>query len=118
VPAGAVVYEGGRAHVWVERPDGAIEARGVLGPVGRKIQDALSPLAARSMNRLPRVTTRSPGLRPCTALRQRVLVLLLFAGLLAVGYGSFRMLNIEAYPDPSTRWRRANSITAFIVGAR
>ncbi|WP_298963301.1 CusA/CzcA family heavy metal efflux RND transporter [uncultured Methylobacterium sp.] len=34
------------------------------------------------------------------ALRQRVLVLLLFAGLLAVGYGSFRMLNIEAYPDP------------------
>ncbi|WP_298963304.1 efflux RND transporter periplasmic adaptor subunit [uncultured Methylobacterium sp.] len=29
VPAGAVVYEGGRAHVWVERPDGAIEARGV-----------------------------------------------------------------------------------------
>ncbi|RVU21081.1 efflux RND transporter permease subunit [Methylobacterium oryzihabitans] len=34
------------------------------------------------------------------ALRQRVLVLLLFAGLLAVGYGSFRILNIEAYPDP------------------
>ncbi|GJD51190.1 Cobalt-zinc-cadmium resistance protein CzcA [Methylobacterium crusticola] len=34
------------------------------------------------------------------ALRQRVLVVLLFAAVLAIGYGSFRQLNIEAYPDP------------------
>ncbi|MCJ2047776.1 efflux RND transporter periplasmic adaptor subunit [Methylobacterium sp. J-078] len=27
VPAAAIVYEGARAHVWVARPDGAIEAR-------------------------------------------------------------------------------------------
>ena len=29
VPSAAVVYEGDRAHVWVSRPDGAIEARDV-----------------------------------------------------------------------------------------
>ncbi|MCF4126053.1 efflux RND transporter permease subunit [Methylobacterium sp. SyP6R] len=34
------------------------------------------------------------------ALRQRVLVLLLFLAMLAIGYASFMQLNIEAYPDP------------------
>lgn len=29
VPTGAIVYEGARAHVWVARPDGAIEARDI-----------------------------------------------------------------------------------------
>jgi heavy metal efflux system protein len=35
-----------------------------------------------------------------TVLRQRVLVLVLFLGLLASGLVSFFLLNIEAYPDP------------------
>ncbi|TGD94648.1 efflux RND transporter permease subunit [Methylobacterium nonmethylotrophicum] len=34
------------------------------------------------------------------ALRQRVLVLLLFLATLGIGYASFQQLNIEAYPDP------------------
>ena len=34
------------------------------------------------------------------ALRQRVLVLLLFLAMLGIGYASFQQLNIEAYPDP------------------
>ena len=34
------------------------------------------------------------------ALRQRVLVLLLFLAMLGIGYASFLQLNIEAYPDP------------------
>ncbi len=34
------------------------------------------------------------------ALRQRVLVLLLFLAMLGIGYASFMQLNIEAYPDP------------------
>jgi cobalt-zinc-cadmium efflux system membrane fusion protein len=29
VPVAAIVYEGARAHVWIARPDGAIEARDV-----------------------------------------------------------------------------------------
>jgi cobalt-zinc-cadmium resistance protein CzcA len=34
------------------------------------------------------------------ALRQRVLVFLLFVVMLALGYASYTQLNIEAYPDP------------------
>ncbi|KQP83199.1 CusA/CzcA family heavy metal efflux RND transporter [Methylobacterium sp. Leaf117] len=34
------------------------------------------------------------------ALRQRVLVFLLFVAMLALGYASYTQLNIEAYPDP------------------
>src|ERR1700758_3773540 len=34
------------------------------------------------------------------ALRQRVLVLLMFIALLGAGFAAFARLNIEAYPDP------------------
>ena len=34
------------------------------------------------------------------SLRQRVLVFLMFVVMLALGYASYRQLNIEAYPDP------------------
>ena len=34
------------------------------------------------------------------ALRQRVLVFLMFLVMLALGYASYTQLNIEAYPDP------------------
>jgi len=34
------------------------------------------------------------------ALRQRVLVFLMFVAMLALGYASYTQLNIEAYPDP------------------
>ncbi|GJD51189.1 Multidrug resistance protein MdtA [Methylobacterium crusticola] len=47
VPASAVVYEGARAHVWVERPDGAIEARRVrLGLTGGGVVQVVEGLAA------------------------------------------------------------------------
>ena len=36
-----------------------------------------------------------------TCLSRRPLVLIAFAAFLAIGFGAFRAMNIEAYPDPA-----------------
>ncbi|GJE62357.1 efflux RND transporter periplasmic adaptor subunit [Methylobacterium trifolii] len=47
VPLAAVVYEGGNAHVWVARPDGAVEARDVkLGLINGDNAQVVEGLAA------------------------------------------------------------------------
>jgi len=47
VPLSAVVYEGGRTHVWVARPDGAVEARDVqLGLINADNAQVVTGLAA------------------------------------------------------------------------
>ncbi|MGC5778560.1 efflux RND transporter periplasmic adaptor subunit [Methylobacterium sp. NFXW15] len=47
VPLSAVVYEGGRTHVWVARPDGAVEARDLqLGLINGDNAQVVSGLAA------------------------------------------------------------------------
>jgi cobalt-zinc-cadmium efflux system membrane fusion protein len=47
VPAAAIVYEGARAHVWIARPDGAIEARDVtLGLAARGMVQVTAGIAA------------------------------------------------------------------------
>ncbi|WP_082513875.1 efflux RND transporter periplasmic adaptor subunit [Methylobacterium sp. Leaf465] len=47
VPAAAIVYEGARAHVWIARPDGAIEARDVtLGLTARGMVQVTAGVAA------------------------------------------------------------------------
>jgi cobalt-zinc-cadmium efflux system membrane fusion protein len=47
VPLAAVVYEGGRTHVWVARPDGAVEARDVqLGLINGDNAQVVSGLQA------------------------------------------------------------------------
>ncbi len=43
----AVVYEGGRTHVWVARPDGAVESRDVqLGLINGDNAQVVSGLTA------------------------------------------------------------------------
>ena len=47
MPAAAIVYEGARAHVWIARPDGAIEARDVtLGLAARGMVQVTAGIAA------------------------------------------------------------------------
>ena len=47
VPAAAIVYEGAKAHVWIARPDGAIEARDVtLGLSARGMVQVTAGVAA------------------------------------------------------------------------
>ena len=118
VPIGAVIYEREGAHVWAVNTDRSVELRPVsLGLSNDRLIQVLAGLRARENHHEGQLVHRPHGCGSAIlagtssqmqaivelALKQRLLTVILFVMTLVGGVAAFRVLNIEAYPDPVPR---------------